>query len=161
MQELLNMCDLTIVGRLLLAGLLGGIIGAERETKGKPGGLRTNMLIALGSALFVQVAMFCVASYNVGDPTRVIGQVITGIGFLGAGAIIQAGHSVRGMTSAATIWIMAGIGMAVGIGDYFAAVIATILILIILRVMNIVEKRVGIKSTIKTQESKKEESPLI
>jgi len=142
MQELLNMIDLTVVGRLLLAGFLGGLVGVERESKGKPVGFRTNILICLGSALFVQIALFSVGTYHVGDPTRVIAQVITGIGFLGAGSIIQAGEAVRGMTSAATIWMVAGIGMAVGVGDYFSAIVATVLILVVLRIMNLLEKKV-------------------
>ena len=136
MEEIKSMIDMTLVWSLLLACFLGGLIGFEREIKGKPGGLRTNILICVGATLFVHLALFSVASYHIGDPTHVIGQVITGIGFLGAGAIIQAGNNVKGLTSAATFWIEAGIGMAVGIGDYFAAVAATIVSLIVLWAMN-------------------------
>jgi len=139
-SELINMIDLTVLGRLLLSCLLGGLIGLERELKGKPGGLRTNILICIGAALFVHLGIYSVASYNIGDPTRVIGQVITGIGFLGAGAIIQAGNSVKGLTSAASFWVVAGIGMAVGIGDYFSAVAATGITLVVLWAMNGFEK---------------------
>ena len=119
----------------------------ERELKGKPGGLRTNILICIGAALFVHLGLYSVASYNIGDPTRVIGQVITGIGFLGAGVIIQAGNSVKGLTSAASFWVVAGIGMAVGVGDYFAAVAATSITLVVLWALNgfehIVIRRTG------------------
>ncbi|MFA5928823.1 MAG: MgtC/SapB family protein [Candidatus Margulisiibacteriota bacterium] len=152
MQELISMVDLTVVYRLLLSGLLGGIIGAEREYAGKPSGFRTSILICMGSALFVHLALFSMASYNIGDPTRVIGQVITGIGFLGAGTIIQSGGSVLGMTSAATIWVVSGIGMAVGIGDYFSATVSTVLIFIVLTVLNVLERKV--KSQLEKMEKK-------
>ena len=146
-SELINMIDLAVLGRLLLACFLGGLIGLERELKGKPGGLRTNILICIGAALFVHLGLYSVASYNIGDPTRVIGQVITGIGFLGAGVIIQAGNSVKGLTSAASFWVVAGIGMAVGVGDYFAAVAATSITLVVLWALNgfehIVIRRTG------------------
>ena len=154
MTDIYNVIDLTVLLRLTLAGILGGLIGAEREAKGKPGGFRTNILICIGSALFVQIAIYTTASYNLGDPTRVIAQVITGVGFLGAGAIIKAGEGVRGMTSAATIWVMAGIGMAVGVGDYFTAIMATLLILIVLWVMNVLEKKVRKRAKKRHNENK-------
>jgi MgtC family protein len=102
--------------RLALAAALGGAIGLEREYRRKPAGLRTNILIALGSALF-SVLSFELGS-GAGSPDRIAAQIVTGIGFLGAGAILRSGASVHGLTTAATIWVNAAIGMAAGLGSY-------------------------------------------
>src|ERR1044071_7835808 len=102
--------------RLALAAGLGGAIGLEREYRQKPAGLRTNMLIALGSALFSILSIELGASAN--SPDRIAAQVVTGIGFLGAGAILRSGENVHGLTTAATIWVNAAIGMAAGLGAY-------------------------------------------
>jgi putative Mg2+ transporter-C (MgtC) family protein len=126
--------------RLGLAALLGGIIGIEREFREREAGLRTHMLVAVGSALFTVVSAFGfhdVLGSGSGalvrlDPSRISAQIVSGIGFLGAGAIIRQGLSIRGLTTAATLWAVAAIGMAAGAGSYAAAVITTVLVLIML-----------------------------
>jgi putative Mg2+ transporter-C (MgtC) family protein len=124
--------QLLMVLRLLLAAVLGGAIGYQREKVHKPAGLRTHMLISLGAALFTLVSV-----YGFGDrvdPSRVAAGVVTGIGFLGAGSIIlrREENFVAGLTTAATIWVVAGIGVAVGIGLYIAAVVTTAFTLLVL-----------------------------
>jgi putative Mg2+ transporter-C (MgtC) family protein len=124
--------------RLALAAGLGGAIGLEREFRHKPAGLRTNMLIALGSALFsimsVQVGV------TAGSPDRIAAQVVTGIGFLGAGAILRSGENVHGLTTAATIWVNAAIGMAAGLGFYSAAALGATLTLVVLALLPFMER---------------------
>src|ERR1043165_5096849 len=102
--------------RLLLAVGLGGAIGLEREFRRKPAGLRTNILIALGASLFTMVSL--ALAHDGGTSDRVAAQIVTGIGFLGAGAIMRTGRNVHGMTTAATIWVNAAVGMAAGAGLY-------------------------------------------
>ena len=121
-----------ILIRLLVAAALTGAIGLERELRDRAAGLRTHMLVGVGSALFTIVSaygwsdfQFSTAEGVVFDPTRIAAQIVTGIGFLGAGAIIRQGLSVRGLTTAAGLWVVAAIGMAVGAGYYSAALIAT------------------------------------
>ena len=125
--------------RLALAVLLGGAIGFERELRDREAGLRTHMLVCLGSALFTIVSAYGFSEFLSSgdpviraDPTRIAAQIVTGIGFLGAGAIIRQGISVRGLTTAATLWVAAAIGMASGAGYYSGAVIATIVTLLAL-----------------------------
>jgi uncharacterized membrane protein YhiD involved in acid resistance len=108
------------VGRLLLAGFLGGFIGLERELRGYPAGIRTLALVTIGSALFTDVSRL------MGGNDRVAAQIVTGIGFLGAGVIFREGYTVRGITTAATIWSAAAIGMSIGIGLYIVAVLGSI-----------------------------------
>jgi putative Mg2+ transporter-C (MgtC) family protein len=131
--------------RLALAAALGGAIGLEREYRHKPAGLRTNMLIALGSALFSILSVEVGAA--AGSPDRIAAQVVTGIGFLGAGAILRSGENVHGLTTAATIWVNAAIGMAAGLGSYTVATVAAAITLVVLAVLpameNMVEKRRG------------------
>ena len=121
-----------IVARLVLAGLLGGALGYERERSGKAAGMRTHMLVAIGAALFVLVPQQ--AGMAVGDLSRVIQGIVTGVGFLGAGAIIKHGseQSVQGLTTAAGVWMTAAIGIACGLGRESTAVISTVLALIVL-----------------------------
>jgi putative Mg2+ transporter-C (MgtC) family protein len=130
--------DLTMAVRLLLAAVLGGVIGFQRERAGKPAGLRTHMLICIGSTLFTLVGIFAFSGGTT-DPLRVAAGVVSGIGFLGAGAIIfrSSDGYIAGLTTAATIWAVAGIGMAVGAGLYLAAAVATAIILIILFIPHI------------------------
>ncbi len=123
--------------RLALAAVLGGLIGVEREIREREAGLRTHLLVALGSALFTIVSAygfhaFLASGQSVvrADPTRIAAQIVTGIGFLGAGAIIRQGLSIRGLTTAATLWVVAAIGLAAGAGYYSAAVITTALVLV-------------------------------
>jgi putative Mg2+ transporter-C (MgtC) family protein len=118
--------------RLALAGALGGLIGLERELRDREAGLRTHLLVALGAALFTIVGAYGFASFRLTDPTRVAAQIVTGIGFLGAGAIIRQGSTIRGLTTAATLWVVAAVGLASGAGYYSAALITTALVLLAL-----------------------------
>ena len=128
-----------VVLRLFVAAVLGGAIGVERELRDREAGIRTHLLVSLGSALFTIVSAygfhaFLESGANVvrADPTRIAAQIVTGIGFLGAGAIIREGLSVRGLTTAATLWVVAAIGMACGAGWYWAAVVTTALTILAL-----------------------------
>jgi putative Mg2+ transporter-C (MgtC) family protein len=134
--------------RLALAAVLGGLIGVERELREREAGLRTHLLVALGSALFTIVGAYGFNDFLQGgnivrtDPTRIAAQIVTGIGFLGAGAIIRQGLSVRGLTTAATLWVVAAVGLASGAGYYSAAVITTGLVLLALYPLRIVAYRI-------------------
>jgi putative Mg2+ transporter-C (MgtC) family protein len=135
--------------RLALAAVLGGLIGVERELREREAGLRTHLLVALGSALFTIVGAYGFHAFLESgesvvraDPTRIAAQIVTGIGFLGAGAIIRQGLSVRGLTTAATLWVVAAVGLAAGAGYYSAAVITTALVLIALYPLRIVAYRI-------------------
>src|SRR5215475_5333267 len=126
--------ELVIVGRVLLALVLGGLIGMERTIHGRAAGFRTHALVCLASALLMMAAVYqgrWMTANAVGaittDPTRTAQGIMTGIGFLGAGVIFKEGLTVRGLTTAASIWITAAIGILVGIGFYFAAVLGTLL----------------------------------
>lgn len=137
--------DLEIIIRLLIAALLGSIIGLEREKLVGTAGLRTHMLVCVGSCLMMIVSAFSFAdilgTHNVVlDPSRIAAQVVSGIGFLGAGVILLRGEIIRGLTTAASIWVVAGVGLAVGGGLYLVAVAATIIILIILAGIKPLEK---------------------
>ncbi len=115
-----------MVLRLLLSAVLGGVIGLQRELSGKEAGLRTNMLICLGSALFTVLSIY---AFSGSDPARIAAGIATGIGFIGAGVILhRGGGDVIGLTSAATIWVVAAIGMAAGAGMYWIAPAATVLV---------------------------------
>jgi len=135
--------------RLSLAAVLGGMIGFERELREREAGLRTHLLVALGSALFTIVGAygfheFLDSGQSVvrADPTRIAAQIVTGIGFLGAGAIIRQGLSVRGLTTAATLWVVAAVGLAAGAGYYSAAVITTAVVLIALWPLRVMAYRI-------------------
>jgi putative Mg2+ transporter-C (MgtC) family protein len=139
-----------VLVRVVLAAALGGAIGFERELREREAGLRTHMLVSVGAALFTIVSAyawtdwrFSNASGIVFDPTRIAAQIVTGIGFLGAGAIIRQGLSVRGLTTAATLWVVAAIGMATGAGFYTAAVITTVLVILSLWPLRIVAYRMS------------------
>jgi putative Mg2+ transporter-C (MgtC) family protein len=126
--------------RLSVAAALGGAIGFERELRERGAGLRTHLVVCVGSALFTLVSAYAFAGPRV-DPTRIAAQIVSGIGFLGAGAIIRQGLSVRGLTTAATLWLVAAIGMASGAGYYDAAIIATAGALLTLGPLRIVAYR--------------------
>ena len=121
--------------RIAVAAGLGGVVGLERELDEKAAGLRTHMLVAVGSALFTLVGAYGFSDFpaRTVDPTRVAAQVVTGIGFLGAGLIFRQGFTIRGLTTAASLWLVAAIGMAAGAGFWKGAVIATIVALVSLR----------------------------
>jgi putative Mg2+ transporter-C (MgtC) family protein len=131
--------------RLLLAAGLGAAIGLEREYRQKPAGLRTNILIAVGSALFTMLSGLM--GHEAGTADRIAAQIVTGIGFLGGGAILRSRNSVHGMTTAATIWVNAAIGMAAGAGHFVLATFAAALTLVVLAVLPPIEtyfeRRVG------------------
>jgi len=139
--HLFNHLDLSIApldwSGLATTFLCGAIVGLERQLCGKPAGIRTSTLICMGTYIFVVVGVF-LAGAN-GDPSRVIGQVITGIGFLGAGVILTREGSVQGVTSAATIWVLAAIGVLAGSGRHGAAIIVALLTVGILIGVNILE----------------------
>jgi len=120
-----------IVTRILLAAGLAGLLGLEREYHQKPAGLRTNMLIGIGSALFTILSL-SFGQANLGSTDRIAAQILTGIGFLGAGAILRYPRTIHGLTTAATIWVNAAIGMAVGVGMTGIAVGVTVVTLLIL-----------------------------
>jgi putative Mg2+ transporter-C (MgtC) family protein len=137
------------LARLALAAALGGAIGFERELRDREAGLRTHLLVCLGSALFTIVSAYGFREFLTSgdqvfraDPTRIAAQIVTGIGFLGAGAIIRQGISVRGLTTAATLWVSAAIGIAAGAGYYSGAVMATVVTLIALWPLRIAAYRV-------------------
>lgn len=134
--------------RLLLAAGLGGAVGLERELRDHEAGFRTHLIVSLGACVFTLVSAyawtdwtFSTASGVVFDPTRIAAQIVTGIGFLGAGAIIVRGISVRGLTTAATLWVVAAIGMAAGTGYYPVAVGAAVLVLVSLGPLRLVSSR--------------------
>ena len=122
-----------------VAALCGGLIGAERELKNKPAGFRTNILICLGASIYMAIGLLVPA--DGADPTRIAAQVVTGIGFIGAGCIIQSGTDVRGLTSAATIWVVASIGIVAGAGYPVLAIIAANIVLVTLIVLRSLEQR--------------------
>jgi putative Mg2+ transporter-C (MgtC) family protein len=130
-------------GQVTLAALLGGIIGIEREWRGRPAGFRTNILISLGSCLFTILSIegFPVKG-NAQDTARIAAQIVSGVGFLGAGALLQTRNKTKGMTTAATIWLVAAIGMAVGVKAYFLAVFTTLLTAAVLQLLLPVSKLV-------------------
>ena len=136
------------IAKLLIAAILGGFIGWERERRGRPAGLRTHILLCVGVTLMMLVSEHIFEKYkNLAadsiirvDPARIAAQVVTGIGFLGAGTIIRFGTTVRGLTTAASLWVVAGIGLAVGSGYYVPAIITTILTLFALLLVPIFER---------------------
>lgn len=130
--------------RAVVAGACGGLIGVERELRGKAAGFRTNVLISLGAAVFMIVSELVASGAalgRAGDPGRIAAQVVTGVGFLGAGAILQSGGRVHGMTTAAMIWAVAAVGMAAGAGYPWIAVLATALTLITTSLLREFERR--------------------
>ncbi len=148
--RLVEMLQLGMIGRMLLAAVLGGCIGLERELAGKPAGLRTNLLICVGAALFTELSIQLAVVHNAqltdvgrmapADPGRIAAQIVTGIGFLGAGTILQSRGSIIGLTTAATIWVVAAIGMATGAQAYGVAIISTILVTIVLGLLGRLEE---------------------
>lgn len=138
---------LDLLAQLVLAGFLGGAIGLERELSGKAAGLRTNLLICVGSTILTVLSLnlsahFVANEYIRADPARLAAQIVSGIGFLGAGTIIQARGSVTGLTTAATLWVVAAIGIAVGVGEYVLAMGSTAFVLLALIPLGLFEKRI-------------------
>jgi putative Mg2+ transporter-C (MgtC) family protein len=133
---------LELLARLFLAAILGGAIGWERQHANKPAGLRTNILICVGAALLTDLSVTAAAQApGSSDPTRIAAQIVTGVGFLGAGTIMQARGAITGLTSAATLWVVAAIGMAVGFGSAIEATGTTVLVLLVLIPLRTIEAR--------------------
>ena len=138
---------LVLLFKLLLATILGGAIGLEREIAGKPAGLRTNILICVGAALFMHLSIYVAEigysadGHPYGDTTRIAAQIVSGIGFLGAGAILHAHGAVVGLTTAATIWVVAAVGAAVGAGAYVEGIGTSILMILVLVGLRPFERR--------------------
>lgn len=149
-QSAIDTLHLDLLGRLLLAAFLGGLLGLEREVSGKPAGLRTNLLICVGAALLMDLSIDVAGSTGGrtlqtgfrSDPGRIAAQIVSGIGFLGAGTIMQARGNVTGLTTAATIWVVAAIGMAVGARAYVEAIGSAVLVLLSLVVLGRLERLV-------------------
>lgn len=138
--------ELTLILPLVVATILGALIGVERELSSKPAGLRTNALVCMGAALIVTVAA------NLVDPSasgRAIAGVITGVGFLGAGAILHLRDHIEGLTTAASIWVVAAIGVAAGLGYYLFAAVTTLLVLVILESERLISRKKSFESTTK------------
>ena len=152
MHSVPTLASWEVVLRLALAAVLGGAIGLEREIREREAGLRTHLLVSLGSALFTLVSAYGFHSFLASgssvvraDPSRIAAQIVTGIGFLGAGAIIRQGLSVRGLTTAATLWVVAAIGLASGAGYYGAAVVTTVLVIVSLWPLRILARRIFVR----------------
>jgi putative Mg2+ transporter-C (MgtC) family protein len=139
------------IARLIVAAILGGLIGLERQLRHKPAGLRTNLFICFGAAMYTILSAQLAGSFG-GDHTRVAAQIIPGIGFIGAGSILHARGSVVGLTTAATLFVVASVGMAAGGGLYITAIFATGLILIALELLRVVETKMALRSMLVTYE---------
>jgi putative Mg2+ transporter-C (MgtC) family protein len=148
-RNIIDIFRLELMLQLGLATLLGGAIGLERELGGKPAGLRTNILICLGSVLYTHISIRLMGA-GAPDPTRVAGQIVTGVGFIGAGTILHARGAIVGLTSAATIWVVAAIGVALGSGFYLEGVGTTLIVLAVLAGLGRVEKLVERQSMRRT-----------
>lgn len=145
-----------LICRLALAGLFGGLIGLEREVRAKEAGVRTHFVVALGSALFMIISQYAFGDSH-HDSARVAAQVVSGIGFIGAGVIIFQKNVVRGVTTAAGLWVAAAIGLSCGGGMYILALGATVLTIIVLETMNFLHSRYEEKQVSMTLASDKEE----
>ncbi len=136
--------EIEIVLRLGLSAVLGMVIGFERERQNQPAGLRTHTILAIGSCLAMTISINMATQFKPavsGDPARIAAQVVSGIGFLGAGAILRYGTNVKGLTTATSLWTVAIVGLAVGAGHYFAAVATTVFLLFVLVLLNVLEKK--------------------
>src|SRR5579859_6207104 len=148
------------LGRLILAAVLGGVIGVERTVHRKPAGIRTNMFICMGAAMFT-ILSDIIPDASVGDRTRITANIVQGVGFLGAGAILHEKGGVSGLTTAATIWVVASIGIAAGAGHYLLATFATMVILVALNVLGYIEATLGLKNLTLSYEIKGKDAPEI
>ena len=136
--------------KLIVSLLLGGLVGFEREWKGRPAGLRTHVLVCIGSTIMLIAAQRAIINFGevseigrlVLDPNRIAAGIITGIGFLGAGAILRTGDFIRGLTTAATIWFVAALGIVIGNGAFGLAIVSTALVLIVLEGLDVIEHRI-------------------
>ena len=148
------------IARLLLAAALGGMVGLERTVHRKPAGIRTSMFICLGAAMFT-IMSDVMPDPSVGDRTRIASNIVQGVGFLGAGAILHSKGGVTGLTTAATMWVVASIGIACGDGHYLLATSATAIILLALNLLGYIETRAGLKNVTMSYEIKGKNGPTI
>ncbi len=143
--------DWSVILPLGSALILGGFVGFERELVGKAAGFRTHSIVSVGAALIMMISIMMFESFKgqgaVSDPSRIAAQVVSGIGFLGAGAIIRSGVSVVGITTAATLWVCAGIGLACGAGYYNIAIITTLLVILVLIVFRYLDQYISSKKS--------------
>jgi putative Mg2+ transporter-C (MgtC) family protein len=135
------MTEIDFVIRLCLAFAAGGIIGIERSSRRQVAGLRTHILIAVGSCCLMMLSIWLPQQLNTGDPGRIAAQVVSGMGFLGAGAIIRLGSNIRGLTTAASLWLTAAVGLTIGAGMFIAALTTVILAIITLILLNRLERK--------------------
>jgi len=133
-----HLTDTEIARRPLLAAFVGGLLGVEREMRQKSAGFRTNILIGIGSAVFTMMSI--AISADRGDPGRIAAQIVTGMGFLGAGAILRTRNGVHGLTTAATVWVNAALGIAAGAGEYHLVVIGALITMAVLLVLHPIER---------------------
>ena len=136
--------------RIVLSGILGAVIGYERQARHKAAGLRTHMLVSIGSCLIMILSYkiyYMVAGHTNADPARLAAQVVSGIGFLGAGSIMKDGLNVRGLTTAASLWVVSAVGLTVGAGFYEGAIFVTVMILVVLGILTKIEYRTYDSST--------------
>ena len=136
-----SLTEIDIVIRLVLAFAAGGVIGLERSSRRQVAGLRTHILISLGASCLMLLSIWLPEQLHGGDPGRIAAQVVTGMGFLGAGAIIKLGNDIRGLTTAASLWATAAIGLTIGAGMFVAALTVVILALFALIVLHKVERK--------------------
>lgn len=134
--------NVELILRLLLATIIGGLIGIERENNNRPAGLRTHILVTVGAALIMLISSQSFGDGN--DPARLAAQVVSGIGFLGAGTIIRTGNTIKGLTTAASLWVCGGIGLAIGSGYYLGGITTGIIVFLSLGVLNKLETRLEI-----------------
>lgn len=144
---MIDATSITMMFQILLAAVLGMFIGFEREKMGKPAGLRTYMLVSMGSALFTLMSVNGFVGFvgNGFDPSRIASQIVVGVGFLGAGIIFFTKTEVRGLTTAAAVWVSAAIGMAVGLRFYFIAIFSAVLTVLTLWAVRFIESKIGTK----------------
>jgi putative Mg2+ transporter-C (MgtC) family protein len=134
--------------RIIFALIIGGLIGIEREIKNKPAGMRTNMLMCMGSCLIMILSVEVARQKGMpADPGRIASQVVTGVGFIGAGTIIRSRASISGLTSAATIWLVAALGLVIGTGNFILAGATAVLIIIVLSLLRIAENRLAVRQS--------------
>jgi putative Mg2+ transporter-C (MgtC) family protein len=158
--------DIEIIIRLGISAILGMLVGFERERQNQPAGLRTHTILSIGSCLAmtisINLAFQYYPQYNQGDPGRLAAQVVSGIGFLGAGAILRYGTSVKGLTTATSLWTMAIVGLAIGAGHYIAGLATTAMLLIILVLLNVLEKKlIKVYETLTLSVTAKENPTLV
>lgn len=139
MEDLSLGTQIGLMLRLVVALLLGAVIGWERELQRMPAGFRTHSLVALGSAIFTVVSAYAFTGPG-SDPTRIAAQVVSGVGFLGGGAILHYGGTVRGLTTAASLWAVAAVGMAAGAGLFFVATVSAVLVIVALEIFDRLER---------------------